>query len=209
MARLMNTERVEITSPFGPRTDPVTGAQSTHSGIDLVGRPSIGTNPTILCHTTGIVTCASYSATWGYYVDIRVSNSAFMRYAHMQANLKVKLGQTVYQGEEIGIMGATGKATGVHLHFGISINKQWIDPRPYLEEDIVDMTEADVRAIIEKVLKEKAQQNPANNAESLKARQWAEKEGIVKGSDRGNMQYGKLVTKEEVVLMISRAHDVK
>ena len=209
MARLMNTERVEITSSFGPRKDPVTGEQTTHSGIDLVGRPATGTNPTILCHTTGIVTCASYSATWGYYVDIRVSNVVFMRYAHMQPGLKVKLGQTVYLGEEIGVMGATGKATGVHLHFGISINKQWVDPEPYLEKDVVDLTEADVRRIIETVLKEKAQQNPANNVESLKARQWAEKEGIVKGSDRGNLQYGKLVTKEEVVLMISRAHEVK
>lgn len=209
MARLMNTERVEITSPFGPRKDPVTGEQTTHSGIDLVGRHSTGKNPTILCHTTGIVTCASYSATWGYYVDIRVNNQILMRYAHMQPGLKVKLGQAVKQGDALGIMGATGKATGTHLHFGLNINNKWVDPEPYLEKDVIDLTESDVRAIIEKVLKEKAQQNPTNNAESLKARQWAEKEGIVKGSDRGNLQYGKLVTKEEVVLMISRAHDVK
>ena len=207
MARLMNAERVEITSPYGKRTDPITGKATTHSGVDLVGRPRTSSNPEIYCHTAGTVSAASFSATWGYYVDIRLRDGSLMRYAHMLKGLKVKVGQSVKQGQVLGIMGSTGRANGVHLHFGLNKNNQWIDPTPYLEEDYLPMTIDEFMTMMLECLDDLAHRMPSSSAEAKAAHKWAEENGVVKGATGGDKEYRALVTKEDVVLMMSRYHN--
>ena len=137
MARLFpNYSSYKVTSPFGMRTHPVTGKQTMHNGIDLVASSgSIGVADYISAHTGGIVESAGYNSSCGYYVQIRVSPDTVMVYYHLRESAYVKTGDKVNAGDKIGFMGATGTATGVHLHWGIKVNGKWIDPKPYLDAD--------------------------------------------------------------------------
>jgi len=122
-----------ITSPFGMRTNPVTGKQAMHNGIDLVAsNGNGGCVDYITAHTGGTVESAGYSASAGYYVNIRTDANTIMVYYHMRETPYVKKGATVKAGEKIGYMGSTGNSTGAHLHWGIKQNGSWIDPKPYL-----------------------------------------------------------------------------
>lgn len=129
-----------ITSPFGKRIHPVTGAKnSTHNGIDLVATKDGRTGQVdyITAHTGGTVESVGFSSSAGYYVKIRVSADALMVYYHMREMAYVKKGATVKKGEKLGYMGSTGTATGAHLHWGIQQDGKWIDPQPYLDKDYV------------------------------------------------------------------------
>ena len=140
MARLFpNYSGYKITSPFGMRTHPVTGKKTMHNGIDLVASSgSIGVADYISAHTGGTVESAGYNSSCGYYVQIRVSADTVMVYYHLRESAYVKTGDKVNAGDKLGFMGATGTATGVHLHWGIKVNGKWIDPQPYLENDYTE-----------------------------------------------------------------------
>lgn len=121
-----------VTSPFGDRTDPVTGEiKSTHHGIDLAadkGSP-------ILAYKAGTVIETGSSEIYGNYVLIRHSDSLETFYGHM-SEISVKEGERVLAGSTVGIIGSTGKSTGTHLHFEIHLNGQRVDPKEYLYEKI-------------------------------------------------------------------------
>lgn len=204
MARLMDSERVEITSPYGYRISPTTGQRKKHEGIDLVGRPRTGTNPWIKAHTGGVVKTATYSSSWGYYVDIQVDANTFMRYAHMQRNLKVKTGQTIPDGTIIGQMGNTGSSAGTHLHWGIYVNGNTIDPEPYLEEDYLEMTQDQFNEMLLKGLEFLAQRNPSTYAEAVVARDVAIDNSLFKGDENGNYNWRGLITREEAAILFHR-----
>lgn len=202
MSRLLNSKGIRITSPFGPRRDPLTGESASHSGIDIVPNPAMS-NPQVLCHTTGMVSVSSYSATWGNYVDIRVSKEILMRYAHL-ANRLVRTGHTVYQGDRLGTMGATGRVTGAHLHFGLNIGNKWVNPEEYLEKDVIDVTETDVKRIIEQEYEKRLKLAPSSSAESRAAREWAQKEGIFKGDETGALNWQGFPTREQLAIILYR-----
>lgn len=116
-----------MTSPFGYRTHPVTGKQgSFHAGIDIAGGGSV------VASRAGTVKAASYSDTYGYRVIVDHGDGYLTLYAHMKKGLSVSAGQSVSQGQQLGIMGTTGRSTGVHLHFEIRKGGEAVDPMNYL-----------------------------------------------------------------------------
>lgn len=115
-----------ISSPFGPRLDPITGVPSFHKGLDIAG------SGPIIAAQSGTVTTVSYNSIYGYYVDIVHPDGMMTRYAHLQSNLQVTTGQQVSQGQVLGTMGTTGYSTGVHLHFEVWVNGSYVDPALYL-----------------------------------------------------------------------------
>jgi murein DD-endopeptidase MepM/ murein hydrolase activator NlpD len=99
-----------------------------HKGIDIA-RPS---NPTIKAADNGVVTFAGWdSGGYGNKVIINHQNGFTTLYGHM-SSISVSVGQTVSKGQAIGIMGATGDATGVHLHFEVSKNGALQNPQGIL-----------------------------------------------------------------------------
>jgi murein DD-endopeptidase MepM/ murein hydrolase activator NlpD len=111
---------------------PITrGYTGSHAGIDIPGfcNPSAS----IAAATSGTVISAVGSTFNGYgrYVDIRSPSGIVTRYAHL-STLYVSQGQQVSQGQAIGIIGATGNAQGIHLHFEVRVGGGPVNPLGYL-----------------------------------------------------------------------------
>lgn len=121
---------VPVTSNYGWRMNPVTVIWSFHSGIDL-GAP-FGTP--VLAAKAGRVEFAGWGDGYGNLVELD-HGSTGTRYAHLEA-IYVSQGQSVAQGQQIGLVGSTGRSTGPHLHFEIMVpsGDGWValDPAPYL-----------------------------------------------------------------------------
>lgn len=121
---------VPVTSNYGWRINPVTGIWSFHSGIDLGA--SFGTP--VLAAKSGVVEFAGWGGGYGNLIELD-HGATGTRYAHLEA-IYVYQGQTVAQGQQIGIVGSTGRSTGPHLHFELMVpsGDGWIalDPAPYL-----------------------------------------------------------------------------
>lgn len=117
-----------ISSSFGYRVHPVTGEQeSLHAGTDIAGGGSI------VASRAGTVSSAEFSDTYGYSVIIDHGDGYSTLYAHMQPNLSVSPGQSVSQGQQLGIMGTTGRSTGIHLHFEVHKDGSAVDPMGYIK----------------------------------------------------------------------------
>ncbi|PZO39590.1 MAG: metalloendopeptidase [Pseudanabaena frigida] len=129
---------VPVTSNYGWRMNPVTTIWSFHSGIDL-GAP-LGTP--VIAAKAGRVDFAGWGDGYGNLVEID-HGSTGTRYAHLEA-IYVSQGQSVAQGQQIGIVGSTGRSTGPHLHFEIMVpsGDGWValDPAPYLNRIASIMT---------------------------------------------------------------------
>jgi peptidoglycan hydrolase-like protein with peptidoglycan-binding domain len=137
----------KITSRFGVRTHPVTGKPSTmHNGIDLEAKAPDGSSELdyITAHTAGKLSTVGYDNDSGNYVNIRVSDDTVMTYCHLASPCKLTEGSFVEEGQIIGYMGATGRANGAHLHWGIKKYGKWIDPEPYLDADYITKNEATI-----------------------------------------------------------------
>lgn len=116
-----------VTSRFGYRSDPFTGEERYHSGIDIDGYGNDGSP--VIAAAAGEVITASYDSAYGNYVIIDHGGTSTV-YAHM-SGLAVSEGQTVKQGQEIGYVGSTGRATGTHLHFEVYVGDGRVDPAQY------------------------------------------------------------------------------
>ena len=125
-----------VSSPFGPRNNPLTGMPESHRGIDLVNAP--GTP--IVASAPGVVIKAAPATGYGNVVFVsHVMNGEIWTtvYAHLDA-ITVGAGQQVAAGQTVGTLGNTGWSTGPHLHFELHRGK-WapgqpnaIDPAPYI-----------------------------------------------------------------------------
>jgi hypothetical protein len=125
---------------FIPSIDPVDGAPvigcfcyrtypdvEFHKGVDLeanYGEP-------VRASAAGTVVAAVWDGGYGMKVDIDHGNGYHTWYAHL-SHIGVSVGQRVYKGEEIALVGATGFATGPHLHYQVMLDGQAINPAPYL-----------------------------------------------------------------------------
>ena len=116
-----------ITSPFGNRTSPTAGASSYHQGVDL----DTGTGDPVYATRAGVVTIAGWGNAAGNYVQINHQDGFSSIYMHLSSYC-VSAGQIVSAGQLIGATGATGIATGDHLHFGISYNGVYVNPCNYV-----------------------------------------------------------------------------
>ena len=116
-----------VTSDYGTRVSPMSGASSNHKGIDIGA--SAGAD--IIAAADGTVTAASYSSAAGNYVMIDHGGGLYTVYMHA-SSLLVSPGQTVSAGDVIAKVGSTGISTGSHLHFGVSLNGSYVSPLSYL-----------------------------------------------------------------------------
>lgn len=106
-------------------------ARNTHNGMDMIGK--FYACDYIVAIDEGKVVTSAYSQTAGYYVEIEHNNGAISRYLHMKkGSVKVSKGEYVTKHQVIGYMGKTGDSTGNHLHFGVKVNGNHVDPKPYL-----------------------------------------------------------------------------
>lgn len=122
-----------VTSPFGPRRDPISGKPGTiHRGVDVAGRfPVTAAGP-------GIVVHIGYSPNGGGNVVIIDHGSIHTVYYHGRTKTELKKGQRVDAGQFIYESGSTGKSTGDHLHFEVRTSRAWgtqVDPMPYLSDN--------------------------------------------------------------------------
>ena len=116
-----------VTSDYGTRVSPMSGASSNHKGIDIGA--SAGAD--IIAAADGTETAASYSSAAGNYVMIDHGGGLYTVYMHA-SSLLVSPGQTVSAGDVIAKVGSTGISTGSHLHFGVSLNGSYVSPWSYL-----------------------------------------------------------------------------
>ena len=117
-----------VSSYYGYRINPVTGAEQLHRGVDI----AVPTGTTVLAAMDGTVTTAAYDSYYGNYVVIEDSNGYCTKYAHMDT-LSVSAGQTVKHGDSIGTTGNTGSSTGSHLHIECLYNGEYYNPLFYFE----------------------------------------------------------------------------
>ena len=117
-----------VTSSYGYRRDPFTGAAAMHKGLDFRGPKGAP----IYAAANGRVSFVGRKSGYGNVVEITHGNGLMTRYAHMSA-FRAKLGQAVEAGQTIGAIGSTGRSTGPHLHFEVRINNRAVNPRTFLE----------------------------------------------------------------------------
>lgn len=117
-----------MSSGYGYRSDPFSGAGAMHSGLDFKG--PIGTP--ILAAADGKVSFAGVQSGYGNCVEITHANGLVTRYAHL-SGFNVTLGQKVTRGVQIARMGSTGRSTGSHLHFEVRLNGSAVNPLKFLE----------------------------------------------------------------------------
>jgi len=117
-----------VSSYYGYRINPVTGAEQLHRGVDI----AVPTGTTVLAAMDGTVTTAAYDSYYGNYIVIEDSNGYCTKYAHMDT-LSVSAGQTVKHGDSIGTTGNTGSSTGSHLHIECLYNGEYYNPLFYFE----------------------------------------------------------------------------
>jgi murein DD-endopeptidase MepM/ murein hydrolase activator NlpD len=119
-----------ISSYFGRRADPFTGYSAVHKGLDFAGPE--GTKVTAVA--AGLVTYAGDRSGYGVMVEINHGNGLSTRYCHNE-QLLVKQGDMVRKGQDLALMGSTGRSTGPHLHFEVLKNGVQVDPLRFVGED--------------------------------------------------------------------------
>ncbi|HEY8394233.1 MAG TPA: M23 family metallopeptidase [Thermaerobacter sp.] len=111
-----------VSSPFGPRDGRM------HHGVDLAAPPGTPVHAVL----AGTVRRAGWRGAYGLAVEIEHKDGWRTLYAHL-AEIRVTPGQRVDKGAVIGVVGATGNATGPHLHLEVRRGRTWYDPLRYLK----------------------------------------------------------------------------
>lgn len=123
------TTRPEITSPFGWRVHPVTGLRSLHAGVDFIGYQLVRSI------ASGRVVAVGTPRGWeGGGIQVWVQHDgALSRSMHLKDQaLPVRVGDVIPEGSVLGVMGKTGRVTGVHHHLEIVVNGVQVDPVPFI-----------------------------------------------------------------------------
>jgi murein DD-endopeptidase MepM/ murein hydrolase activator NlpD len=118
-----------LTGTFGGRSDPFTGEPGYHQGLDIStekGQPVFAT-------ADGVVDSASYNGDYGNLIVLKHGFELMTRYGHL-SGFNVKPGESVKRGAVIGYVGATGRATGAHVHYEILANGKLINPLQLLTQ---------------------------------------------------------------------------
>lgn len=118
-----------MSSYFGRRTDPFTGKQAMHRGVDFAGK----TGDSIIAVADGVVTWSAPRYGYGEMVEINHGNGYATRYAHNAENL-VKVGDEVRKGQTVALMGDTGRATGPNLHFEVLHRGSRVNPVKFIQQ---------------------------------------------------------------------------
>lgn len=118
-----------ITSTMGYRQDPITGDSDFHPGLDIAGDRGEPVHVT----AAGTVRETGYQNGYGNIVTVDHGFGLQTRYGHL-LNYSVKPGDTVKRGDVIGRVGATGRATGYHLHYEVLANGRLLNPLQLLTQ---------------------------------------------------------------------------
>ena len=116
-----------VSSRFGYRVSPFTNEREFHTGLDIVTR----NKAPIVAPADGIVASVGRDYGYGNIVTINHGNGLKTRYAHLSKSL-VKKGQFVKRGEEIALVGTTGRTTGPHLHYEVLLDGVPVNPQRYI-----------------------------------------------------------------------------
>ncbi|WP_340005330.1 peptidoglycan DD-metalloendopeptidase family protein [Paenibacillus sp. FSL K6-0276] len=127
---LLPVGSARISSPYGPRTHPITGEKGkVHTGVDFAVPQ--GTN--IHAADSGTVILSEWWSGYGYCVIIDHGGGVWTLYGHIRkGGLRVSAGDKVNRGDVIAESGSTGNSTGPHLHFEVRIDGKIVNPMPYL-----------------------------------------------------------------------------
>jgi hypothetical protein len=117
----------QITGSFGERIDPFNGEGAFHSGVDI----SAGIGCPVIAPADGIVTFADFLGGYGRAINVDHGHGISTRYGHL-SSFAVTAGQYIHRGDTIGYVGASGRATGPHLHYEVRINDVPVNPYKYL-----------------------------------------------------------------------------
>ncbi len=128
---ISNKDLKRTASGYGWRIDPVYKTRTFHKGMDFTAE----TGTPIFATGNGTVTSAGWQRGYGYTVDIDHGYDYVTRYAHMD-KVGVKKGQKVNRGDEIGLVGNTGKSTGPHLHYEVIHKGSPVNPINYYFMDL-------------------------------------------------------------------------
>ena len=112
-----------VTGRFGYRSDPFTGQRSYHPAIDIstdYGQPVVAT-------ADGSIVSAERSGAYGNLIEIDHGFSRTTRYGHL-SKFAIAVGDQVKRGQVIGFAGATGRATGSHVHYEVSVADRAVNP---------------------------------------------------------------------------------
>lgn len=120
-----------ITSYFGWRMSPISKRREFHRGLDianLVGTPIVAT-------ADGKITFAGWKSGFGRFLTIDHGYGYITRYGHLKSIL-VKVGDRVFRGQTIGLLGASGKVTGPHVHYEVLVNRKHVNPKGYIHSGL-------------------------------------------------------------------------
>lgn len=118
-----------LSSDYGIRKSPFGGEQQFHKGIDMAAPE--GTK-VYACKAGAVISTVYMDKTFGNYIVIKHPNGLTSIYAHL-SKIQVENGEKVTTGQQIGLVGHTGMATGPHLHFEIRQNGQPANPNTYIK----------------------------------------------------------------------------
>jgi len=121
-----------LVSGFGYRRDPFTGRRAFHAGLDIssaMGTPIYST-------ADGVVIHSGRDGFLGKCVKIDHGNGIITVYAHNHENF-VEVGDQVKRGDMIAEVGSTGRATGPHVHYGVIVDNEHVNPLGFLSSDEV------------------------------------------------------------------------
>jgi len=116
-----------ITSSFGARSSPFTGEPANHKGLDVAA--PVGTP--IYSPADGVVVFAGQRTGFGNFVMIAHGYGVVTGYGHNAQNL-VSPGQVIHRGDQIATVGQSGRSTGPHLHYEVSVNGHTVDPKKFI-----------------------------------------------------------------------------
>ncbi len=116
-----------ITSPYGKRTDPVTGEPGVHEGVDVGARSS----DQVLATARGRIVSTSPKSGYGICVEIDHGNGMATSYSHC-SRVFVSAGDLVDRGQVIAAVGSTGRATAPHCHYEVHLDGAPVDPKRYI-----------------------------------------------------------------------------
>ncbi len=116
-----------ISSGYGERSDPFTGAKSFHDGVDLAGKAG----NKVAAAASGIVIFSGEKTGYGKVIKIHHGNGVVTLYAHNN-KLLANVGDYVTKGQKIATVGSSGRSTGPHLHFEVHLDGKTVDPEKYL-----------------------------------------------------------------------------
>jgi murein DD-endopeptidase MepM/ murein hydrolase activator NlpD len=121
-------DHFQLESRFGVRSDPINGRPALHTGLDL----SAPYRSPVYNTSSGTVVFAGYAGSYGKMVEIDHGMGIHTRYAHLN-QITVNVGQKLEHRTRIGLLGSTGRSTGPHVHYEVTLNGVPQDPEKFLQ----------------------------------------------------------------------------